>query len=392
MTVIIAAIVGFLTGRMLWIALRQTWQRESLMRTNYRGVSMPTAAGVVMPFALLVVESIRAVMGALGVGADPGLSGVRAAAFVAVLGFAILGLLDDLTGTTSVRGFGGHMRALGRGELTSGALKMIVGAAVCVSAASVLNPDGLGGLLADAAVLALAANLFNLLDLRPGRTSKCAIAVFAVIAAVSMFDTALVPAAVIIGAGAALVLDDLHERLMLGDTGANILGVAVGLALVTQLDTTGTLIALGVLTALNLLSEVVSFSKIIESVGVLRTLDDFGRKNPRSAASEEEVIDLSDGSRARIRDTVDGAHEGPSAATGRSTERIPFEPSSPVDDASGVTSGRAKVSTSSTLQQSSHHDTETFQSNSELSDLDRRFRDAFGSDEGAPEKDRSDDD
>ena len=59
MTVIVAALVGFLTGRMLWLAMRKSWNRQPLLRKNYQGVTLPTAAGIVLALTLVAVEGAR---------------------------------------------------------------------------------------------------------------------------------------------------------------------------------------------------------------------------------------------------------------------------------------------------------------------------------------------
>jgi UDP-N-acetylmuramyl pentapeptide phosphotransferase/UDP-N-acetylglucosamine-1-phosphate transferase len=75
----------------------------------------------------------------------------------------------------------------------------------------------------------------------------------------------------------ALLLDDLHERVMLGDTGANAVGAALGIALVATCSPGARTVALAVVLAANVLSELVSFSRIIEAVPPLRALDRAGR-------------------------------------------------------------------------------------------------------------------
>ena len=70
---------------------------------------------------------------------------------------------------------------------------------------------------------------------------------------------------------------EMKERVMLGDTGANPLGAAIGLAVVLTQEAP---VRLGVVVALlfmNLLSEKVSFSAVIERVGPLRAVDQLGR-------------------------------------------------------------------------------------------------------------------
>ena len=69
------------------------------------------------------------------------------------------------------RGWRGHARRAARGRLSTGAIKAIGALAL---AAYVVSGRGLESwrYLADVALLILATNLFNLLDLRPGRAEK----------------------------------------------------------------------------------------------------------------------------------------------------------------------------------------------------------------------------
>jgi hypothetical protein len=70
---------------------------------------------------------------------------------------------------------------------------------------------------------------------------------------------------------------DLAGRAMLGDTGANAAGALVGTALVEGAGRRGRVVALAVLTGLTLVSERVSFTRVIESTPGLRELDAWGR-------------------------------------------------------------------------------------------------------------------
>jgi UDP-N-acetylmuramyl pentapeptide phosphotransferase/UDP-N-acetylglucosamine-1-phosphate transferase len=82
---------------------------------------------------------------------------------------------------------------------------------------------------------------------------------------------------VLAGAVAALLLDDLRERLMLGDAGANPLGAALGLGVVLTTSATTRNVVLAVAVLLNVLGELVSFSRVIEAVPPLRAVDKLGR-------------------------------------------------------------------------------------------------------------------
>ena len=65
---------------------------------------------------------------------------------------------------------------------------------------------------------------------------------------------------------------------MLGDTGANALGAAVGLGAVLTLGRPARLGVLIALVALNVASERVSFSRVIDATPPLRWFDRLGRR------------------------------------------------------------------------------------------------------------------
>jgi UDP-N-acetylmuramyl pentapeptide phosphotransferase/UDP-N-acetylglucosamine-1-phosphate transferase len=67
---------------------------------------------------------------------------------------------------------------------------------------------------------------------------------------------------------------------MLGDTGANAVGAALGFGVVITTPLEASAAVVLVLLALNLASEVVSFSTVIDRVPPLRALDRLGRLEP----------------------------------------------------------------------------------------------------------------
>ena len=76
---------------------------------------------------------------------------------------------------------------------------------------------------------------------------------------------------------AVLLPPDLRERTMLGDGGANALGAALGVALAGVLSRAETVALLATVVVLTAMSEVVSFSAVIDRVTPLRWLDRLGR-------------------------------------------------------------------------------------------------------------------
>jgi UDP-N-acetylmuramyl pentapeptide phosphotransferase/UDP-N-acetylglucosamine-1-phosphate transferase len=204
----------------------------------------------------------------------PGLSGrMRAAALLAGAGSGLLGGYDDLVGSGASRGFKGHLAALGRGELTSGSVKLLGIGALGLTAASVAGKRNLIDIAIDGAIIAGGANLMNLFDLRPGRAIKVGLLAGAPLAAGAGAAVVAAP----LGAALALLPEDLGERAMLGDAGANALGALLGLA-ATRLGRGARLAVLAGLIGLNGASEVVSFTKVIQSAPALNWLDMLGRR------------------------------------------------------------------------------------------------------------------
>src|SRR6185503_2177486 len=91
-------------------------------------------------------------------------------AAVYVLGVAGLGLVDDALGGAP-RGWRGHGAAALRGSISTGALKAAGSLGLALYALSGLGYSD-GEYLMATGVLVLFTNLFNLLDLRPGRSVK----------------------------------------------------------------------------------------------------------------------------------------------------------------------------------------------------------------------------
>jgi UDP-GlcNAc:undecaprenyl-phosphate/decaprenyl-phosphate GlcNAc-1-phosphate transferase len=276
-SVALALVVGFLAVRYLLVAGVELTPAPVLQRPNYRGELVPAVGGVLLVAAVVVVEAGRSTLGAFGLGDEPGDSVDRILVLAACLGFGFLGLVDDVLGQGSDRGFRGHLRALASGQLTTGGLKLIGGGGLALVLASV--PGFVSGrrLVADALLVALAANLGNLLDRAPGRAIKGTLVAYVPIAIAAGTDPIAVAIAPVMGAAAGLLPDDLRERIMLGDTGANVLGAVLGLAVVLEFGRgvrTGVLVAL---IAANVAAEFVSFSALIERFRPLRAFDRLGR-------------------------------------------------------------------------------------------------------------------
>jgi UDP-GlcNAc:undecaprenyl-phosphate/decaprenyl-phosphate GlcNAc-1-phosphate transferase len=267
-------IVSAIVAALIAPAMLRTLARSRLALANYRGVRLPFPAGIVIVAAAALAAGPLAFVDELGIADDVLRPEVRTVAVYA-LGVAALGLLDDALGGEP-RGWRGHGAAVLRGGISTGALKAAGSLGLALYALSGLG-YGDGEYLLATGVLVLFTNLFNLLDLRPGRSFK----VFALLGAgltVGAWD--LDPLwALGLFAGAVLVVGayDVRERAMLGDTGSNLIGALAGLWVVFALGTTGQAIALVVALAITIYGEFRSISAFVEKAPLLRQLDSFGR-------------------------------------------------------------------------------------------------------------------
>jgi UDP-GlcNAc:undecaprenyl-phosphate GlcNAc-1-phosphate transferase len=252
--------------------------RTGLARQNYRHRTVAFPAGAVLiacsliSLAPLAVLDDRADLDLL----EPELR--RWAVYV--LGVALLGLMDDALGrgahAAAPRGWRGHARTLASGGFSTGGIKAIGALALAAYATSGLGRQGLA-YLADLALLLLTTNLFNLLDLRPGRVEKVFVALLAALCLAAWTAGPLDLLGIFIGpvlVGAAFTL---RERAMLGDTGSNLVGALAGIALLVTLGDAGRLVALAIVAVVNLYGEFRSISATIDGVPLLRSLDSLGR-------------------------------------------------------------------------------------------------------------------
>jgi hypothetical protein len=270
--------LGLAAAAAVWRLARPVFAADLFGRENYRGRIVPVGAGIVLAVAAVTAEAVFSVLGGLEVDSVVETAGPRLVVLLAAVGYGLLGLLDDLAGAGEERGFGGHLRALAEGRLTTGGVKLLGGGALALGLAGAAHPSaGVGWLIVDGLLIGLAANLGNLFDRAPGRVAKVALVAFAVLVVASGFDERLLGVVVIAGAAVALFVPDLRERLMLGDAGSNVLGAAAGLGVVMTTGTVTRIIVLAVVAGLNVASEMVSFSRVIDRVPPLRYADRLGR-------------------------------------------------------------------------------------------------------------------
>ncbi|MGE5508955.1 MAG: hypothetical protein ACM3RP_10805 [Chitinophagales bacterium] len=286
--------LGAITAWLLYRPVTGLLVASGAIRRNYAGRDVPVAGGLVFVFAALAVGALQWARQVWS-GVRPELAVLEVALLVTLVGFCLFGLVDDLLGSRETGGFKGHFRLLlTEGRLTSGVVKALGGLLLAVfpgAAALAVRPGAGRGWLGlageaglNAVIIALSANAINLLDLRPGRAFKG----FVLLGAGALALGApghpvwgwLSPLA---GAAAVFAGHDLRAEVMMGDTGSNVLGAAVGVAAAW---TGGFGVRLGWLLALvlfHLYTERTSLSVKIEQVPALRWLDRLGRRRELEA-------------------------------------------------------------------------------------------------------------
>jgi len=248
-------------------------------KANYRGRVLPFPFGVLALAAALVALIPLMLLARL---ASVDVFHPEALPILAyALGVLALGLIDDIFGEPGPerpvrRGWRGHGAAALGGEPSTGALKAAGSLGLALFAMSFLGLSNARWLLA-AGVLVLATNVFNLLDLRPGRSTKAFVLLGAGLGIGSTNPRPLWSLGLLAAPALVAGFYDLRERAMLGDTGANLLGALAGLWLVLTLSGTGQLVALALLAAITVYGELRSISELVERTPGLRELDSWGR-------------------------------------------------------------------------------------------------------------------
>jgi UDP-GlcNAc:undecaprenyl-phosphate/decaprenyl-phosphate GlcNAc-1-phosphate transferase len=240
-----------------------------LFVTNARGKPVPAVLGLWLTLALLAGGV------AVAVSAPSGMTQAGWISIAASVVVAAAGLVDDLVAAGGPRGIRGHLGALAGGHMTTGMLKLVVavGAAIVVVAADPVRPAPVR--LAGVVLVAACANLWNGLDVAPGRALK---AFLVVDGAVLGVDRTIAPGVSTLWLAAVAAIGfDLREVAMLGDSGANLLGFTAGIGLYVALPGWGIAVAAAGAVALNVCAEYVGLSRIVEGNRTLRTIDHLGR-------------------------------------------------------------------------------------------------------------------
>jgi hypothetical protein len=265
--VLVLIVLGYICTIVSQSRIRQMLIEAGQVIANFQGIKIPGSMGIAV-----MLGTVAAVGMAIPFDLVEPLQALYVVFAGSLMGFA--GLIDDLLGNNSSKGFKGHIKGLMKGKLTTGGLKAIIGF-ISAFIVSIQVSKTFYDIIANIFLISLVTNLINLLDTRPGRAIKG----FILLTLLSLLLGTLTNIHyIVLGALLAYLPLDLKARGMLGDTGANFIGMALGIGIVIAVKSFMVrFILLTIVFLLNLISEKYSFSKAIEGNRVLNFIDRLGR-------------------------------------------------------------------------------------------------------------------
>lgn len=276
---IVLALLGLILLFLLPPLLRWATKKCGHLETNFRQQRIPQSYGLVVLLWAATLLGANAYL-LVAYHHDDILW------LIGIIGFGLLGLLDDTLGarqqnaqqnTQQIKGLRGHFRAaLHERKITTGFIKAVGGGLLALALGQQFGSNVLPLTLLNAALIALSANAINLFDLRPGRA--CGVFLLLALpltaAALLLAPPGTPPLALVVIPTLVVWPQDANAKAMLGDTGSNLLGASLGMALCAPwIPIPARLVALLLLIGLHILTERVSLTKLIAENPLLRTLD-----------------------------------------------------------------------------------------------------------------------
>lgn len=260
---------GGIAGLVILPALVDSFLRRiKMVRPNFRGTEIPVGFGL---FPLIWSIPLIVAIGIL----DRDHSSLLFSFAVLIGGMGLLGFIDDRWGDRSATGIRGHLRKFIDGEITTGFVKAVGGLTLSICVCRYGLDQSWKSSLLSGLIIALSANMLNLLDLRPGRASGTFLFV-GILLLSTLWARHQFSAPLLILAIPVVILHerDCRAKAMMGDCGSNSLGAALGISTVLLFPgwMANGLILL-VLVSLHLLAEKISFTKVIAGNPLLSKLD-----------------------------------------------------------------------------------------------------------------------
>jgi UDP-N-acetylmuramyl pentapeptide phosphotransferase/UDP-N-acetylglucosamine-1-phosphate transferase len=267
------AFIISMVGLVVWLVLLPALlffllTRIHLIRPNFRGRKIPTAFGLILPlWGIAAFLCLQPYIHEWRMNLPPWM--------ITILGFAVIGFMDDALGDRKSTGLKGHVHVFIKSRrITTGLFKAISGILLALLISIFCFHHGWIDLLLNAILIALSANMINLLDLRPGRAGAISI-LFALALILYPLITcgAISPLMALLPPAMLLYILDSRAMVMMGDTGSNTLGASLGLAAAQTVSLYPKILIVLLVLLMHLLAEKYSFSAEIEKRPWLRFLD-----------------------------------------------------------------------------------------------------------------------
>lgn len=235
------------------------------LEMNYKKKLIPIGTGIIIPVTLLFLNPLIH-------SNDAHWHHYIVISFVV----GIAGFIDDRYGSKSVKGIKGHYLFLIHNKrITTGVAKGLLTMLLGLYFVSRIH-NSILLLLFSTITFGLWTNIFNLLDVRPGRAIKGFWGMF-IIVFLLHFEHMFLPEGLILLLTVVLFFVDITERGMLGDAGSNIIGGIVAYWIIMFASNLELVLYFLIGVYLTAYAEKKSFSKWIENHSIVRSIDQWGR-------------------------------------------------------------------------------------------------------------------
>ncbi|NLN41443.1 MAG: hypothetical protein GX160_05555 [Clostridiales bacterium] len=261
-SIVIASVLTWYIKPRLIEILRE----NNMVATNYSGRVVINGAGLI--FFIPCILSVFSLWSLVDLDS-------MVVYIVILLSMTLVGYIDDSLGSSTTKGLKGHIKGMISGRISTGIIKLIVALIIGIVISAVFF-SSLLDIVFHAILFCLCVNFINLLDLRPGRSIKgfFIFTLFISLASGLKNFWMLLP---IYSSLAVYIKDEMKEVYMLGDTGANLLGGVLGIFTLKAAYPGVKYLLFIILLFLHILAEFKSFSRIIDSMPLLKYLDSFGQ-------------------------------------------------------------------------------------------------------------------
>lgn len=235
------------------------------VKINYKYQEIPVSFGVF----IFLVESIL-------------LFTISDTAFLSLWTFllviVLIGTIDDIYGDQYIKGIHNHLKSFFRAKITTGFIKAITGGLIAIMLAIRIG-NNIFEYIAHFFLILFMINTINIFDLRPGRALKL---FFFLTLLLILINTSFLTdnfSLVVISVLLVVFYYDLRGKIMIGDSGSNLIGLHLGIwySIFAPIYVEWSLILF--LLVLHIYTEKYSLTKLIEKNRYLLRIDSWGRQD-----------------------------------------------------------------------------------------------------------------